>query len=109
MCKEDVRLARKAGGYSYTRSVAQSAVSLVDTDRNRYALVISAPLAGNLLLSWGEQPTTAAGVVIPAGAGPLVLDIQHHGALVTEQVWAIMDAGTVNIGVAVSSLSEDIG
>lgn len=106
MCMEDVRLGRATGPRISTVNVATTKTPLVPYAPDRVTLIISAPTTGPMLLSGNQGEAATAGLRLPAGGDPLVLDIQHHGALVTMAWYAAIPGGAEDIGLGESFLDR---
>lgn len=80
-------------------SVGNASTLLVLRNEQRQSVVITAPVASVLNLSFGVAAVVGNGIRIPAGQGPVVLSRDLHGRLVDGPIYAIMTAGTETIGV----------
>lgn len=106
MCMEDVRLGRETLGRSQTISVLTTKVVLVAENRDRYAVIISAPTTNPLFVSWENDLGVTTGIRLAAGTSPLILTIQQHGRLVQGPIYASAPAGAESIHVAESVLTR---
>jgi hypothetical protein len=105
MCMEDVLIGRKTISADVTVVVDATPKMLVAASLDRYCLIISPPLAGQVTIGFdANHVTSGSGIVIPSGADPLVLTIQEHGDIVRRAIFAAVDAPPRNVGVMYSSL-----
>jgi len=107
MCLEDVRMGRRAPASEGSVLVSTTAGLLVPGNRKRIALVISAPITNRLTLSLNPAPVAGVGLTLSAGGAPLTLDVQKHGGLCTQPIYAIVNAGTDRITWWESALEEE--
>lgn len=77
--------------------MSTGAVLLAAPAPNRTAIVISAPLAGMLSVTQNTSDSATLGVNLAASGAPLVLDLLHHGNMVTKQFYGVMNTGTQSI------------
>ena len=89
MCMEDIRIMRRTRSRMFSLTVQASGV-IVGPSPNRVALIITTNGALRVVGTERNMVVTAGrGIAVGDAAGasahiPLILDIQHHGALVTE-------------------------
>lgn len=78
-------------------AVSQTPVQLVPYDEYRMSLIISPPSANTLVLRFVQDPTLTGGMRIITSAGPLILTLALHGAIVKGPIFAVLTVGTLNI------------
>lgn len=106
MCLEDVRLARKTSCVSKdSPTTAASAVAIPQNDK-RYSLVISNTGGNPVYLSFQSPAVDAKGILLPVSGSPFILDLQHHGRILTAAIYAISPAGVSNVGWIETNLEE---
>lgn len=106
MCMEDIRVMRRSVATVGKVTVAGTAVVLVSANPKRVALVVSAPDVDGITISPDRAVQFTEGITLHPRGDPLVLDLQHHGALVTNGWWIICSGGPEVIGYAETLLSE---
>lgn len=78
-------------------TVTQTPQVLVPYDEQRISLVISPPSANTLVLRFTADATLTGGMRITTSAGPLILTLALHGALVKGPIFAIVTLGSIDI------------
>lgn len=105
MCMEDVRIGRSTVSADASPSIGTTATELVSASLDRYCLIISPPIAGQVTIGFDpNHVASGVGIVLASGADPLVLTIQEHGDMVRRAWYAAVDTGTRSVGVSWSSL-----
>ena len=105
MCMEDVRIGGATISADKTISVANTPQLIVESSLDRYCLIISPPLAGQVTIGFdANHVASGSGIVLASGADPLVLTIQEHGDIVRRAFFAAVDTPPRNIGIMYSSL-----
>jgi hypothetical protein len=106
MCMEDVRIGRDSGSTQQIVEMTTTPRPIVEVDQFRTTLIISAPSAGILTLSFLPTVTANNGIRLNTTDPPLILTLQKHGSIVTRMIYGIMSAGTINIGVWTAQLTK---
>lgn len=85
MCIEDVRLGRSTGpSVSSTSCPAATDTLIARGDPSRTTLILSVTSGFPAILApVGVSPAAGQGIQLAIAGSPIVLDIQHHGRLVT--------------------------
>ena len=82
----------------FSVSVGLTDTPLLGPNERRVKLIISAPAANRLTLSFNGAAVDKAGVTLYAGNPPLVLDEEHIGQAIREEIRAIMAVAGETIG-----------
>ncbi len=98
MCRDDRQYGRNSGSRYASQAVGTTAVPLCQPNLDRLAIIISAPSANRVTIGTDPLLADLTGIVLYATGAPLVLDLNHHGDIVTTGLWAISNAGTNTIG-----------
>ena len=108
MCMEDVRLGRKTGPAIRFLPVPDAGNTVIaEQNPDRTALIVSCPNAVGLFCGpIGLDPSAGQGHFLVQGQDALMLDIQHHGSLVTQQWNASGNAAASSVTVMESILNE---
>ena len=105
MCMEDVLLGRSTISADRTISVALTPQLILEASLDRYCVIISPPLAGQVTIGFDpNHVVSGGGIVLASGADPLVLTIQEHGDIVRRAIYAAVDAPPRNVGIMYSSM-----
>lgn len=72
---------------------------LVPGATNRVALLIGAPTTAAVWLSFVGPAAVGTGIRIPPGSQPLKLDAELYAEALTDEIRAITESGTENVGV----------
>lgn len=107
MCMEDVRLNRKTSSANSDAATTVASALAIPQNEKRTALVISNTGANPVYLSLVSPAADSKGIKLPANGDPLVLDLFHHGRMVTSSWYAISPAGASNVGFTESVLQEE--
>ncbi len=99
MCQFDVDMGRKSGVYTKVVNVGTSATELTGESPMRMTLIVSCPASTRITISQDPNVTDANGIILNNGGGPLVLDIQRHGSIVTRRLFAVSQTSAQNVGV----------
>lgn len=108
MCMEDVRIGRRSTTTtSLVATVAGTPKQLLTQNPDRYAFRLSDPSASlGAFVCGAQDPTTIAALVPARVADDLILDIQHHGDMVT-QPWFYLSAASSPTILVTESVLED--
>lgn len=106
MCIEDVRLGRQATQNQVSKTVAATSGVLLPQNSMRYALLIWNNGPDPLHVSFLNNTTDNVGMTLAANTGLPPLDVQHHGGMVTGQIWISTDAAKTATGVAWETVLE---
>lgn len=82
MCMEDIRVMREAVARTVAVNVAATKSEIVPRNAKRVALVLPAGASQAVFWSMEVGEGDSVGIPLAAGQAPIVLDVQHHGALV---------------------------
>lgn len=109
MCMEDIRLGRQTGRQWTAAPVGAAAATMIaPPDPRRTAIIIGASADGVVYIApEGDRPAAGRGIMLPQSGPPLVLDLTHHGAIVTAGWYAICPAGVTHVGVATATLQRE--
>lgn len=99
MCRETIRYMGETVDDTRKVIVGTTSIQIVLRAVSRIALIITCPIANRITLCWGKDAVDQEGTILFAAGSPLILDLQHHGAMVRGPIFAIADAGTNTIGV----------
>jgi hypothetical protein len=106
---EDIRLGRETG--RQWRAVAvpgTTPTQICPPDPRRTAVIISASGGDDVTVApEGDPPSGVAGIYLASYGAPLVLDLVHHGALVTAAWYAYCAAGGTTVSVATATLQRE--
>jgi len=72
--------------------ISAASTPILGPSRNRYGIVLGAPLAGTITYAPNVIAVAGNGLVVAAGQTDLVLSAETHGNIVTEQWFAFADA-----------------
>lgn len=98
MCLQDIKIGMNSNCVTVAIAATATAQLALAENVNRTALVLCPPSAGTTVFSFGQLPgTSLTGVRIAAGSSPVLLDIQHHGALLRVPVFVTMVAGVADV------------
>jgi hypothetical protein len=103
---EDIRLGRRSPGRQVIVSVATSDGAFVPYAPDRTSLIVQAPLTNRITLSFADPAVADQGIVLYPQGTPLVLDVQHHGALVHGPIRAISDTAAQTVAWWETSLED---
>lgn len=106
MCMQDVLIGRKSQAFQVVQTVPVTSIVLLESDSNRFSIVISPPSAGTLTLSFAETAIANEGIRIDTTGEPFILTLKEHGSLVTRRITAIMSAGSIPIGIWIARFEE---
>lgn len=109
MCIEDVRLGRSTGpAVSSTSCAAATDTLIARGDPNRTTLILSVTSGFPAILApAGVSPAAGEGIQLAIAASPLILDIQHHGRLVTLPWFAAGVGGTAIVFTGQATLEKE--
>lgn len=107
MCMEDIRIGRKTGSTQITVTVSNPSSVILPADAKRTAIVISPPAAGTMFVAFGRDASTTSGIRVEPVTSPLILDLQHHGNLVTGPLHGFCGAGAESISIWFSRLEDE--
>ena len=107
MCVEDIIIARASVKRQRTVTVALTDGELVGADADRVSLLISAPSANTLILSFGTAAAAAVGIRLSAGDPALLLTVRDHGEIVVGAIRALMTVAGVDITVWETILQQE--
>ena len=105
---EDVRLGRPTGPANKSIAVPDAGnTPIAEQNPNRIALIITCPNAVGLFCGpAGVDCSLGQGHFLVQGMDALILDIQHHGTLVTQEWVASGNAAASSVTVLESILNE---
>lgn len=104
MCMEDIRVGRVQAIDEQIQTVTDTAKEIIGVNTARASLFIQNIGAQSVTLSRKPGPTAGQAIVLTAGSSLPLMDIQHHGAMVTTSIFAICAAGLSTSLVIVESL-----
>lgn len=104
MCKEGIQLGRTTVSGVSSTSISTTGIEAVPADPYRTCLIITPPTANRITLSDKADVTDGNGIVLAAGNPPLILDIEHHGNLVTKRLYGVSNTGSNVLGYAYSGI-----
>lgn len=107
MCMEDVRLGRRSYPGQDIQSVTDTSAEAIQANDSRTALLVQNVGLNPVTLSPLNPAVASAGMVLAAGASLPLMDIQHHGALVTDGYFAVCGAGLTSTLVVWQSFLEE--
>ena len=93
MCMEDVRIGRETVPAEWQKAITDTGAIIVSQNDLRYSLVIANIGANPIWLSFTKPTASGTGIPLAVGATFGPLDVQHHGNLITRDIWAITAAG----------------
>lgn len=107
MCMEDIRVMRETQATVRPVTVGASSLSVAPRNTKRVAIIFTYIGASTITLSLSRPAVAAAGIVLDSTNPVLMMDIQHYGALVFENWFAIAGAASQVLSVAESYLNKD--
>jgi len=109
MCMEDVEIGRRVIGADGSTSIPNNvATLLLQGNAHRFALLISRPMAANLTIGFGRQPSIIGdGITLGPSSTTVKLTLQEMGEIICRPIYVIQNSGgTSLIGWLESSLYE---
>lgn len=108
MCMEDVRLGRQTGPAGSFFNIGNGTNdTIAQQNPLRTTLIIACPNAvGCFVAPMPLDPSADQGIFLDRTSDPLILDIQHHGTLVTSQWRADGNAAASTLTVLESILEK---
>jgi hypothetical protein len=103
---EDVRIGRHSAPSEDTVAVTTASKQLCAGAPNRTVLVLCSAIGDDVTYSTRNPAVSGQGIVVPAKAGPVRLNVQRDGLLVTMPWYVIGVAGGVNVNVMQCLLPE---
>lgn len=109
MCMEDIRIGRSTGPATRFVAVPDAGnTKLCDADTKRTALIIAVTSATAAIIAPRPlNPSAGEGGHLSQGEGWIMLDVVHHGTLVTQEWRASGDAGASSVMVLESFLNKE--
>lgn len=107
MCMEDVRLGRRQNQQHHLFTLSTTVVEILPFDPYRTCIVFGPDDTIACGVGTRSDISATTGIQLPIDGQPVILDIQHHGALVTAPWYAVSASGTPTISVLTSRLPED--
>lgn len=80
-------------------TVTTAGTKVVGGSRNRVGLILSAPNANRVTLSFSSPAVDMIGIVLYSGTAPIMIDAEHYGDFVAKEIWAISAVADQTIGV----------
>jgi hypothetical protein len=105
---DSVRLGRRVKGtITSVALINTGARELCGPNPHRVSLIITCPTAARITIGDHSNVTDTNGLVLFASGAPLLLEIDRHGTLVTNGLFAIHQTGAATVGVAECTLLPD--
>lgn len=107
MCREHIRLMRQSRCSQRNVTVTTSSAAIVSRSANRVCLILGSDPSTGYYVFFGTRQESAAGLYIPAGAEPTILDINSVGIFCQGDIYAITAAGSAAISVVETEWSDN--
>lgn len=97
MCLEDVKLGRETSRMDTYPAVTATAAQVLVQRPKRVALILSNAGTNPIFIGFTAGVAAGAGLLLAVNSGPLKLDIQKDGAMITEGLFAICAAAQTSV------------
>lgn len=94
MCMEDVKIGRAALTSETQVAIGVASGNVIAASPNCFCLIFSPPAAGTVYLTTNGPAVVGVGLALTANAGPIILTLELHGALVTKAWFGIASGAT---------------
>jgi hypothetical protein len=96
MCMEDIRIMRETAANDGVVAVAGLVVPFLKQSKSRVALLIQNIGTNPISVGLTNNVALGAGLNLPVGGSPVLMDIQKHGDIVTRGMFAIAAGGAAS-------------
>ncbi len=93
MCMEDIRLGRETITRITNVTMGTADAILIGNEPRRKSLIICQPSNGSVQLLPRSTASGTVGFDLAPGMAPIILTVEHHGSLVTDEWHGLADAG----------------